>query len=129
MTVHSRPAHEGEAIEQSTISLAHFFHTLRRYERVIGLAFLIVALGYALLALAILILSPTQTATYVPFRLEFEGAERGFYPNGLKFSTDEIIAEPNLLRVYNANHLQRFLPFRDFIPGNAIPWHRIEPVI
>lgn len=105
---------EGEAYEQSTISLSRFFHTLQRYERVILLALAAIMLLYAIVALAAYVLAPAQAVTSLPFRLDFDGADQGRYPNNLKFSTNEIVAEPNLLRVYKQNDIERFLPFRDF---------------
>ena len=109
-----RSAHQSEGIEQSTISLAHFFGTLRKYQRVIALAVAIVALAYGIVALGVYVLSPSETVTSIPFRLEFEGAERGQYPNGMKFSSGDFTAEPILLRVFQANRLERFVPYNVF---------------
>jgi hypothetical protein len=97
-----------------SISLAHLAHTLRRYRAVILLALGLIMLGYVILAMAAYVMAPAQTITAVPFRLDFEGASKGEYPNKIKFSPAEITAAPVLLRVYQDNDLKRFIGFEPF---------------
>ena len=100
--------------EPSTISIAHLFHTVGQYRRVILVSLFAVLLAYALVALAIYVASPAVMTTSLPFRLEFEGAERGEYPNGLKFSTAEIVGTAVLAQVFQKNDLERFTTFPEF---------------
>jgi hypothetical protein len=73
-----------------------------------------VAIAYVIVALAIYIRVPSQRVTTMTFRLQFEGAERGEYPNGTKFSSAEIISMPVLLKAFNQNKLSRFTTFTEF---------------
>lgn len=102
-----------EAIE-APFSLAHFFHVLRAYGPVIRLSMLVIITGYAIVAVTIFLLAPSQRVSTLSFRLEFDGAERGTYPNGTRFSSAEIISKPVLLRVFKQNDLERFTSFEKF---------------
>jgi hypothetical protein len=103
------------AVEPETpISISHLVHTLRAYAPVILLSLAALAIGYLILAVGMYILSPSQRITTQQFRLDFEGATRGEYPNGVKFSPTEIVASPILLKVFEANDLGRFQTFTDF---------------
>ena len=104
---HEMPQGEG-------LSLSHLVHTLKKYAAVIVLSLFIVLLLSAIVALFVYLRSPSQSSTSLPFRLEFEGANRGQYPNGTKFSTTEITATPVLLKVYKENDLARFMNFERF---------------
>ena len=108
---HEPPAHE---VESSGISVAHIVRTLSHYRRAIlfwlgGLAFL-----YALAALTVVLMAPGIEVTSIPFRLDFEGAENGSYPNGLKFSSTDIVGANILTRVYQTTNAAAYLPFRKF---------------
>jgi len=96
------------------VSFRRIFRTLRAYLPVIGLSLAAVLVGYLIVAVAAYVYAPTERVTTIAFRLEFEGSERGFYPNGVKFSTAEIISSPILTRVYQQNDLGRFTKFREF---------------
>src|ERR1051325_1561245 len=103
------------AVEPETpISVSHLVHTLRAYAPVIWLSLAAVAIGYLILGVALYIASPSQRITMQQFRLDFEGAQKGEYPNGVKFSPSEIVATPILLKVFNTNELGRFQKFTDF---------------
>ncbi|HWS71033.1 MAG TPA: hypothetical protein VN605_02915, partial [Thermoanaerobaculia bacterium] len=52
--------------------------------------------------------------TSLPFRLDFEGAENGLYPNGLKFGSTDIVGANILTRVYQTTNSAAYLPFRKF---------------
>ena len=96
------------------LSLSHLVHTLKNYLPVIGLGFAAVMVAYVIIATAAYLLSPSQRMTSQSFRLEFKGAERGEYPNGMKFVPAEIVSTPVLLKVYDQNNLTRFLTFPEF---------------
>lgn len=96
------------------VSIRRIFSVLRAYSGMIILSLAAVATAYILLAACYFLFSPAQRVVALPFRLEFDGAEVGTYPNGLKFSGNEIISTPILLDVYNSNDLKRFAGFPAF---------------
>lgn len=96
------------------ISVSRIVHTLRRYASVIFLSLLSVLVGYAILAGAIYALAPAHRVTSVQFRLDFQGAERGEYPNGIKFSPSEVLSTPIVLKVFNQNELGKYVSFTQF---------------
>lgn len=63
---------------------------------------------------------PMREATELEFRLEFDGVDRNEYPNGLKFTTSDMLNTVVLKRVYEENELQRFLKFSVFKAALAI---------
>ena len=99
---------------ERSISLSHLYHVLRDYSGVIVITLLAVMLGYAILAITIYLTRPTARVTSQQFRLNFEGATEGRYPNGLKFSPVEIVSTPVLQKVYERNELSRFMTLADF---------------
>ncbi|HKO56892.1 MAG TPA: hypothetical protein VJ276_13540 [Thermoanaerobaculia bacterium] len=99
---------------ETPISVSHLVHTLRAYAPVILLSLAAVAIGYLILAVALYLVSPSQRITGQQFRLDFEGAQRGEYPNGVRFSPSEIVATPILLKVFQQNDLGRFQNFTAF---------------
>jgi len=103
-----------EMPEGERVSLSHLVHALQKYAGIIVLSLLTVLLLYAIVAILVYLRSPAQKSTSLPFRLEFEGANRGEYPNGTKFSTTEITATSVLLKVYKENDLARFMNFERF---------------
>jgi hypothetical protein len=105
-----------EAVEVADrpISISHLVHTLNAYAPVILLSAAAVAVLYVIAAIAIYVFSPTQRITSQKFRLDFEGASEGRYPNGIKFSSSDITSTPILLKVFEDNHLDRFTTFPEF---------------
>jgi len=102
------------ALDSEVFSVSHLFQTLRRYTPIISLALFAVATLYVIVAIAIYLLSPTQSLTVQPFRLQFAGAENSTYPNGTKFSTSDIVNAPILTKVYESNDLKRFFTYPEF---------------
>jgi hypothetical protein len=96
------------------VSISHFSHVMGRYRPVIALSLLGVALLYLIIALASYLFSPAQRTTTQSFRLDFEGAGEGRYPNGTKFNIADIIGGPIITRVYSENHLGDYLSFGEF---------------
>jgi hypothetical protein len=103
----------GEPVEPP-ISVAHLMRTLRGYLPVIGLTLLAVTILYALVAVTVMLIKPSQPVTTVRFRLNFSGADKGTYPNGASFNASTIISTPVLLKAYRANALDRFCTFTVF---------------
>ena len=56
--------------------------------------------------------TPTDLFGTVHFRVLFDGADQGEYPNGTPFSSAEIVATPVLEQVFAANDLQRYHGFQ-----------------
>jgi hypothetical protein len=54
------------------------------------------------------------------FKLEFDGVEKNQYPNGMKFSTSDILSGPVLNQVYKTNNLEKYIEFSDFKSALAI---------
>lgn len=96
------------------MSISHLVHTLRAYAPVIMLSTAGLALLYAAIAVAVYLFSPAQRVTSQNFRLDFNGASEGRYPNGIKFSSNDITSGPVLLKVFKDNQLERFTTFDDF---------------
>jgi hypothetical protein len=108
---HEPQAHE---VESSGISVAHIVRTLSRYRRTIFLLLAVLGFLYGILALTVFALSPGIEITSLPFRLDFEGAENGLYPNGLNFSSTDILASNVLIRAYETTNASAYVPFRRF---------------
>src|SRR5207244_11395745 len=89
-------------------------HVLRRYSAVIPLSLACVFLAYLIIALAVYLLSPVEQITSQMFRLDFEGAGQGEYPNKTKFNIADIIGGPTLTRVWQDNRLGDYIAFGDF---------------
>ena len=101
-------------VTEEPVSVSHLVQTLRHYMPAISLWLAAVVLIYLICAVIAYLVAPSQRITSLPFRLDFEGASRGEYPNGIKFSPAEITATPVLLRVYQDNDLKRFIGFETF---------------
>jgi hypothetical protein len=95
-------------------SLQPYIDTLRARRRTIGLIALAIAAVYVVVALASLFRAPSEQLSSVQFRLLFEGAERGQYPNDTPFSPMEIVAPPVITEVFRINDLQRFGEYKDW---------------
>ena len=68
----------------------------------------------AALFLVAFLLRPSHQAATLGVRLLFTGVENGQYPNGMRFSPQDIVATSVLQQVYNQNHLESFIKFDDF---------------
>lgn len=110
MTQHAEQHHT----EETPLSVSHFVHTLREYRPAMLLSLAAVMLLYAIAALVVYLTAATARVTSLPFRLDFEGAGDGQYPNDTKFSPAEIVAAPILLKVYQANDLGNTVTFPNF---------------
>src|SRR5688572_14681334 len=105
-------SHAGEpaAVDagEAPVSVSHIVHTLQKYAGVIIISLLAIMIGYLLLAVLSYLMAPAIRVTTLPFRLDFEGATRGTYPNGRKFSSADILSTPILLAVYKKNGVQPY---------------------
>ena len=99
---------------EDEISLTDIFRTFWRCRVMIIGSLAAVMLLFAIAVTLLFTFLPSRRVATLPFRITFEGAENGKYPNGMKFSTADIITSPILNQVYQANNLQKVLPFEDF---------------
>jgi hypothetical protein len=72
--------------EDAEISLKPYFDTLWGYRRAIGAAVVGVATLYLVGVLLVFLVAPAERLGSIQFRLLFEGAEKGEYPNSTLFS-------------------------------------------
>jgi hypothetical protein len=100
--------------DDDEISLRPYFATLWSYRRFMGIALLVVFVLFLLGAMASYLSAPSERNATIEFRLLFDGADKGQYPNGTKFSATEIVGTPVLTEVFAANGLGRFGRFKDF---------------
>lgn len=96
------------------ISLTPYFQALWGYRRVIGAAVVGVASMYIVGVLIVFLMAPAERLGSIQFRLLFDGAAQGRYPNDTLFSASEIVAEPVTSEVFKINDLQRFGKYEDF---------------
>lgn len=95
-------------------SLEPLFRTLWGYRRFIAATIAGVMVLFAVVLFGLYLRSPVERLATVQFRLLFDGADNGKYPNGTAFSSADIISTPVLTEVFGANELQRFGEFQDF---------------
>jgi len=105
---------------EDEISLKDLIFTLWRHRSIIVV--LSLSFIFVVVAAATWIYSKQQITNRVSleFKLEFEGADRSEYPNGLRFSTADILSTPVLSEVYEENDLKRYIGFPEFKGGLTI---------
>lgn len=95
--------------------LGPLVETLQPYRRIVGgviglAALFVVVAGLGLWAFYY----PVQKRATLDFRLEFDGIQDGKYPNGTRFSVEDLLSEPIIRRVYDENGLQKYTKFERF---------------
>lgn len=107
----------GQLGDDDEISLEPLFRLLGSYRRVIAAA---AAAGAVLFVLVVLHAYFTRTAQHASaeFRLLFDRADRGEYPNGLPFAASDIVSNPVLSQGFSANGLDQYFGYEEF--RNAI---------
>ncbi|MCX6545121.1 MAG: hypothetical protein NTV05_12015 [Acidobacteria bacterium] len=104
----------GENYDDESISLWPMIVKVWNSKRTIGLAFG-GALAVFLLGLAfVYVWYPNQKTAQVGFRLLFDGADKGQYPNGTPFGPSDITSTPILEQVYKTNGLDQYGKFENF---------------
>ena len=99
---------------EGPMPMLHVVQTLARDRIAIGVWLLAVIGLYGIATLAIMLLMPGQRSTAVRFRLNFEGASEGRYPNGRTFNPAEITSNWIIADVYRADDLASFMTFEKF---------------
>ena len=105
---------ESAPFDDDEISLEPLFRILWSYRRPIWAAVGVAVVLFVLVVLHLLYGRPYEQRANVEFRVLFEGADRGQYPNGLPFSDAEIVTNPVLMQVFQANDLERYLSYERF---------------
>lgn len=108
------PELEGAESPESRFNLSYLAGVLRSYRNAILLTLAAVAVGYTIVAVLMYLRMPSERLTTQTFRLDFEGAGSGTYPNGGKFSPNEIISTPVLLNVFQRDEVGRYMSFEQF---------------
>lgn len=90
-------------------SLAPLLTTLWGYRRPAAAALLAVMVLYAIYALSATLRSPVERVATIGFRVLFDGAELGEYPNGDPFSASDVISTAVVTKVHEDNDLGRYL--------------------
>jgi hypothetical protein len=88
--------------------------TLWSYRKTIATAMAVTVVCCVIGGLLAFLLAPRERIGSLAFQLTFEGADRGEYPNGTKFSSAELVSTPVLAAVFKANELERYFPFAKF---------------
>ncbi len=71
---------------------------------------------------------PTRTTASLEFRPTFDGAEKGLYPNGLTFSSVDIVAASVLDQVHSRNALTDVCPIESFKAGFFVERRSVEAI-
>jgi hypothetical protein len=100
--------------DDADISLAPIVDTLRRYRNIIGGAVVAVSVVFVIGVLAMLLIFPAERVASVEFRLLFEGAALGQYPNKMPFSSAEIVSPAVVTEVFQTNELQQYGAYEAF---------------
>lgn len=88
--------------------------TLQPYRRIVGGVLGLAALCVVVVGLGLWFYYPVQKKATLDFRIDFDGIQDGKYPNGSKFSVEDLLSEPILRRVYDDNGLQKYAKFEKF---------------
>ena len=96
------------------ISLQPLLRTMWSYRRVVSLAVAGVMGIFVVAMLAAYVFQAVERLGTLEFRLLFEGASQGEYPNGTPFSSAEITSTPVLTEVFEMNDLEGYGSYEDF---------------
>jgi len=103
-----------EDVYDDEVQLRPLLRNIWPYRQLIVGVVAFVMVVFATVAGVISSMTPVERMGTVGFRLLFEGASEGRYPNGTAFSTAEITSTPVLTQVFNTNGLERFGLFEEF---------------
>jgi hypothetical protein len=100
--------------QESGFFFRPFLITAWERRRLIGVLVGGLAALYIFGAFTFFLLQPGERTASVEFRLTFDGADRGDYPNGSPFSRADIVSSPVLTEVFQRNELERYLTYEQF---------------
>lgn len=99
---------------EESFPLQPALQTLWAYRRAMGVALGAVIALFVVAILVAYLVAPKERLASQGFQLTFDGAEQDRFPNGMRFSTADIVSTPVLSEVYRINDLARYLTFSDF---------------
>jgi hypothetical protein len=109
-----RHVSSAEVMYEDEILLRPILRILWSYRRAIVGVVAGVMVVFATVAAAVSSIAPVERTGTLGFRLLFDGASEGRYPNGTPFTNAEITSTPVLTEVFNVNTLERFGSFEAF---------------
>jgi hypothetical protein len=98
---------ESDALYDEELSLRRIARALWWYRRVITASLAAVVILGVVLGGWIFVRQPVERQATVEFRMVFDGADKGEYPNGLKFSYSEVIGAPAVDRARIEDEFRR----------------------
>jgi hypothetical protein len=99
---------------ESPLTLKPFFEVLMGYRRVIVGSLVTVMALFVVGVILLFLVTPVEKVASIQFRLIFDGAAQGKFPNNVPFSVSEIVSAPVLTEVFRTDNLQRYGKYEDF---------------
>lgn len=117
---------QADSSDDDVISLRPYVEALRRYRRIIGAAAVATLVVFIVGVLAMLVIYPSERVASLQFRLMFDGAAQGQYPNKTPFSPAEIVGAPIITAVFNADDLKQYGKYEGFKDALFIQQSNLE---
>lgn len=108
------------------ISLKPYLETIWCYRSIVAASMVIAAAAFTIAVLGVWLWFPRERIASLRFRLMFNGAAHGTYPNGSPFSPAEIVDAPIVTYVFTQNDLQRYGSYEDFKAGLFVERSSLE---
>lgn len=106
--------------EEDEISLGDLFLSIWKARGMIIICSLAAAFVLFAFTLGAYFFQEKENVAKQEFKLEFTGSDQHQYPNGMKFSTADILNTEIIDKVYRQNNLERYLKISDFRAGLAV---------
>ena len=116
----AQPEAVWQEYDEDEISLGDLFSTIWRARGRIAVYTLAAGLVILAIIVGVYFFQEKEYIVKQEFRLEFTGADQNKYPNGLQFSTADILSTEVLDKVYRQNDLGKYMKFSDFKAGLAV---------
>lgn len=116
----AQPEAVWQEYDEDEISLGDLFSTIWRARGRIAVYTLAAGLVILAIIVGVYFFQEKEYVVKQEFRLEFTGADQNKYPNGLQFSTADILSTEVLDKVYRQNDLGKYMKFSDFKAGLAV---------
>ena len=100
--------------QRGKLGLEPLFGILWSYRRIVAAAVGALVVLFVLGIVRMYLINPAERHASLEFRLRFDGATLGEYPNGLPFAAFEIIADVVLSDVFGADELDRYMDYPTF---------------
>jgi hypothetical protein len=110
----NQPQPSDPILEEDIVSLAPFGRLVGRYRHWLIVSFFGCGLAGVGLLATLALVAPYTTNASIGLGLKFARVGSGQYPNRQPFSPIHLISTEVLMKVYQANGLEQYLPFDDF---------------